>query len=384
MQNAIQTAHFKHNFGILQRIYKITSENSGIKIAINNYEILKFTKKGLAMKKNNEIWLLLDSRSNGGIETHIFQLATGLQQNNMEVKVIFLDNHGPHPLRDELNIQGIKNESLDGKISTLRRKLKSNSPKILHTHGYKAGIIGRILSKFSGIPVVSTYHSGDKGSGKLYFYGVIDRLTSCLSDKNYAVSQDISKSLIVHSEILNNFIDMDNINISRGSRIAYVGRISEEKGPDIFTNLAKQLTDTDFYLYGDGPIFNSLQRSKSSNTHFLGEKSNMASYWDDISLLVMPSRQEGLPLAAIEAMARGIPVLASDVGQLGQLICHKSNGWLVNVGDINNLVRHIREWLVMPTHERNKMRNAARQKVKGEFSSTVVIPSIIHSYNQIA
>ena len=338
----------------------------------------------LIVKNNNEIWLLLDSKSNGGIETHILQLATGLKQRNIKVKVIFLKNHGPHPLRDDLNKQSVENESLDGKISTLRKKLKTNRPRILHTHGYKAGILGKILSRMAGIPVVSTYHSGDKGSGKLYFYGLIDRITSFISDKNYAVSQDISRNLIGHSEILNNFISMDNINLSRGNRIAYVGRISEEKGPDIFIRLAKQLPNSDFFLYGDGPNFESLQQSKSRNTYFLGKKNNMAPYWDDISLLIMPSRQEGLPLAAIEAMARGIPVIASNVGQLGQLICHKSNGWLVDVGDIKHLVKYTTEWLVMPLNKKNKMRHAAQQKVESEFSSAAIIPSIIHSYNEIA
>ncbi len=338
----------------------------------------------LTMKNNDEIWLLLDSKNNGGIETHILQLATGLQQRDIKVKVIFLNNYGPHPLKDDLNKQSVENESLDGKISTLRNKLKYNSPKILHTHGYKAGVLGKIISRMESIPVVSTYHSGDKGTGKLYFYGLIDRITSCISNKNYAVSQDISRSLIGHSEILNNFINMDNINMSRGSRIAYVGRISEEKGPDIFIRLAKQLPNTNFFLYGDGPNFESLQVSKPQNTYFLGKKNNMAPYWDDISLLIMPSRQEGLPLAAIEAMARGIPVLASNVGQLGQLICHKSNGWLVEVGDIKNLMKYTTEWLAMPLNEKNKIRHAARKIIESEFSSAAIIPSIIHSYNEIA
>lgn len=336
------------------------------------------------MKPNNTIWLLLDSRCNGGIETHILQLAIGLQQNNVDVKVVFFQKYGPHPLRDELNKRSISHESLNGKISKLYNKLKSGRPNILHTHGYKSGILGRVISKFISIPVISTYHSGDQGTGKLYFYGLIDRLTSCLSDKNYAVSQDISKSITTHCEILNNFISMDNICMSRGTRIAYVGRISEEKGPDIFVKLTKQLPTTDFFLYGNGPIFESLQQSKSNNTHFLGEKKSMTPHWNDISLLVMPSRQEGLPLAAIEAMARGIPVLASNVGQLDQLICHNSNGWLVDVGDVNGLVRHTTEWLEMPARKKIEMRHAARQKVEKEFSSTAIIPSIIRSYNEIA
>ncbi len=336
------------------------------------------------MKNNNEVWLLLDSSNNGGIETHILQLATGLQHSNIKVRVIFLNDHGPHPLREDLNKQSIENESLDGKISTLHNKLKLNYPRILHTHGYKAGILGRIVSKTLGVPVVSTYHSGDQGKGKLYIYGAIDRFTSFLSNKNYAVSQDIANSLSTHAEILNNFISTDNIYMSQGSRIAYVGRISEEKGPDIYLDLANNLENTDFYLYGDGPFFESLQQTKPSNTHFLGKMSNMARCWDDISLLVMPSRQEGLPLAAIEAMARGIPVLASNVGQLDKLICHKSNGWLVDVGNIKSLVQHTTEWLEMPLDKKFKMRLAARKKVKSEFSSSVVIPSIIHSYNEIA
>jgi len=336
------------------------------------------------MKPNNTIWLLVDSRCNGGIETHIFQLAIGLQQNNVDVKVVFFQKYGSHPLRDELNRKSISNESLNGNILTLYNKLKSDRPKILHTHGYKSGILGRVITNFIKIPVISTYHSGDKGTGKLYFYGLIDRLTSCLSDKNYAVSQGISKSIPTQCEILNNFISMDDISMSRGSRIAYVGRISEEKGPDIFVKLARQLSTTDFFLYGDGPMFESLQQSKSNNTHFLGEKKSMAPYWNDISLLIMPSRQEGLPLAAIEAMARGIPVLASNVGQLDQLIFHNSNGWLVDVGDVNNLVKHTTDWLEMPVHKKIQIRHAARRKVEKEFSSTAIIPSIIRSYNEIA
>ncbi len=335
------------------------------------------------MNKKNEVWLLVDSKNNGGIETHILQLAIGLQKYGLCVNVVFLKNHGKHPLRDALNYHSIRNESLDGSLSALYIRLKKCRPSIIHSHGYKAGIIGRVISKPLGIPTISTHHSGDLGKGKLYVYGLIDRITSSLSRKNFSVSKDISRHLYAKSEILNNFISTDDIDLSFGDRIAYVGRISEEKGPDIFINLTKRLPNNNFYLYGDGPDREKLQKRSPINIHFLGSKQSMTPHWSDISLLIMPSRYEGLPLAAIEAMARGIPVIASDVGQLNELISHKTSGWLVKVGDIKKLEQYTKEWLNMSENKRLRMRQAARKHVLNNFSSNAVIPSIIHSYNRI-
>lgn len=335
------------------------------------------------MNKKNEVWLLVDSKNNGGIETHILQLAIGLQKNRLCVKVVFIKNHGEHPLRDALNYHNIRNESLDGSLSSLYIKLKKCSPSIIHTHGYKAGIIGRIISKPLGIPTISTHHSGDLGKGKLYLYGLIDRITASLSRKNFSVSKDISSHLYAKSEVLNNFISTDEVDLSFGDRIAYVGRISEEKGPDIFVNLTRRLPENSFYLYGDGPERANLQKTSPVNTHFLGSKQSMTPHWSDISLLIMPSRHEGLPLAAIEAMARGIPVIASNVGQLEELISHQTSGWLIKVGDMQSLEKYTREWLSMSKKKRLRIRQAARKHALKHFSSNAVIPSIIHSYNRI-
>ena len=335
------------------------------------------------MNNRKEVWLLVDSKNNGGIETHILQLAIGLRKHEVSVKVVFLKYYGEHPLRDSLNSHNIRSESLDGKLSTLYTRLKQCSPSIVHTHGYKAGIIGRFLSKLLGIASISTHHSGDLGKGKVYIYGLIDRITASLSRKNFSVSKDISNHLYAKSEILNNFINTDDVDLSYGGRIAYVGRISEEKGPDIFVNLTKRVPDNNFYLYGDGPGREELQKTSPANIHFLGCKESMTPYWGEISLLIMPSRHEGLPLAAIEAMARGIPVIASDVGQLGELISHRTSGWLIKVGDIKNLEKYTREWLSMSSQKRLRIRQAARKHALKHFSSNAVIPSIIHSYNKI-
>ncbi len=99
-------------------------------------------------QKNNGIWILLDSRKPGGIESHVLQLARGLHNHNKNVTVVFLTHYENHPLRVDLQQFGINTLCLDGRITTLWREIQKAQPLILHTHGYKAGILGRIVAMF--------------------------------------------------------------------------------------------------------------------------------------------------------------------------------------------------------------------------------------------
>lgn len=335
------------------------------------------------MKPTREIWLLVDSQKPGGIESHILQLALGLQKHNKSVRVIFLAHYGIHPLRADLDLHKISHETLDGSIYDLYSKLKRNRPKLLHTHGYKAGIEGRLISKFLGIPVISTYHAGEKGKGKLYFYDLVDRLLGFLSNRNLAVSQDIANSLFSRSTVMNNFVDTDNLHLSKGSEIAFVGRVSPEKGPDVFLSIARRFPEITFSLYGDGPELSNLREEKLNNLILRGQKNSMATCWSNIALLVMPSRQEGLPLSAIEAMARGIPVIASDVGELGKLIEHQENGWLAPAEDVDQFSCYLNTWLTMPSYKKKILKSSARRKIENHFSACKMLPDFIKIYDAV-
>tara|TARA_B100000809_G_scaffold256324_1_gene296132 strand:- start:7006 stop:8016 length:1011 start_codon:yes stop_codon:yes gene_type:complete len=335
------------------------------------------------MAKHN-IWLLLDSSKAGGIETHVLQLANGLRDHGEAPLVVFLTDYGQHPLRDLLQHNGISQITLDGGFTALLKKLRQERPAILHTHGYKAGIFGRLSAWISKIPVISTYHSGEIASGKLAFYDWIDRYSAGLAVQVFAVSPQIAKRLPVKAKVFDNFVNTRDLQNSTGKQIAFVGRVSNEKGPDYFASLAKQLPHLSFHLYGDGPLLPELKKHCPENLYLHGQLDNMDTIWPKIGLLVIPSRYEGLPMAALEAMARGIPVLAYRVGALNKLIKNNINGWLITSGDFNLLVDHVDNWYEMPTSSKYCLQMSAKRTIENNFSSAIAIPKIIAIYKSFS
>lgn len=331
-------------------------------------------------QKTLSIWLLLDSRKPGGIESHVLQLAEGLHNHGEDVTVVFLTHYGDHPLRDELQRHNINTTCLDGRLTTLWKAMRKARPSILHTHGYKAGIFGRIAALLCKIPAASTYHMGETPSGRLALYDWLDRQTARIASRVFAVSQQIAQRLPVDVQVVDNFVDTAGLEISNGNQIAFVGRLSTEKGPDNFLRLARRFPERHFQVYGEGPQTQELKISAPANLHFHGQQNNMPSIWPGIGLLVMPSRHEGLPMAALEAMARGIPVLASRVGALDQLIDSNVNGWLVTPGDGDELAGRLQLWLDMSEQQRHRFKQAARQKILQRFSADIAIPQLIASY----
>ena len=332
----------------------------------------------------NGIWILLDSRKPGGIESHVLQLAVGLHKHDQDVLVIFLNDYGDHPLRDALLHRGISTTTLNGSITTLWNIVQKSRPSILHTHGYKSGILGRFVAALCNIPVASTYHAGETSSGKLKLYDWLDRQTARLASRVFAVSPQIARRLPVNATVVDNFVESNGLQISYGKQIAFVGRLSIEKGPDYFLRTARRFPQYHFHIYGDGPLAAELKLSAPINLHFHGQQDDMASVWPKIGLLVMPSRHEGLPMAALEAMVRGIPVLASRVGALNQLVDTDSNGWLVTPGDGDELANRLRLWVGMSKQQRHSFKRAAREKILQRFSADIAIPQLISIYWQIA
>lgn len=332
----------------------------------------------------HNIWLLVDSSKAGGIESHILQLAQGLQDHGQSPMVIFLRDYGEHPLKKQLTQHAISHHILEGGFVMLCRQLKKQPPTILHTHGYKAGILGRLAACLYKIPVISTYHAGEIGNGKLALYDRIDRLTAFLATQVFAVSPQIAERIPGDIKIFDNFVNTANIQDSLGQKIAFVGRVSHEKGPDHFAYLANQVTDIKFHLYGGGPLLTELQKNAPNNLKLHGQQDDMQKIWSEIGLLVIPSRYEGLPMAALEAMARGIPVLAFRVGALDKLICNDINGWVIEPGDLVQMLQKIKLWRTIPELKKQQMRDAAKNTIANKFSSQVAIPKLIASYQKCA
>lgn len=339
------------------------------------------------MKKNKEmkIWLLLDSRGFGGIESHVEQLAFGLKNANANVTVVFLDKYGAHPLHKRLVYANLNCHVLDGRMLSLWKLMKSGKPDIIHTHGYKAGIWARPMARMLNIGCVSTFHSAEEKKGRLRLYDFIDRYTAFLAKHVYAVSTPILKSLPTSAASLsNNFIDTKELTPTRGEQIAFVGRLCKEKAPERFVQLARHFPFLDFHFYGDGPLRNALEKRSPSNVTFHGTQEKMHIIWPKIGMLVIPSRAEGLPMAALEAMGRGISVAAFNVGALDKLIEHDINGWLLPQGDFNALVQTIRDWREYDAARRNQFQKNSIKTIEKRYSTNAVLPQWLNDYAAFA
>ncbi|AUB82466.1 glycosyltransferase family 4 protein [Candidatus Thiodictyon syntrophicum] len=327
------------------------------------------------------IWLLLDSRSFGGVESHVLTLAAALHARNMPVRVVFLKDHGPHPMAAALAGQGIACDVLAGGWRGLRAALAAVPPGLLHTHGYKVGVFGRVAARLGGFPCVSTYHAGEPGPGMVRYYNILDRATAGLAGGIVAVSRPIADRLPRRTRVIDNFVPLAAGPTRWPRAAAFVGRLSHEKGPDLFCRLSGQVPGVEFVLYGDGPLGAEL-RAAYPRVRFAGQQPSMAGVWDEIGLLCMTSRHEGLPMAALEAMAHGVPVAAFAVGGLPGLIDAGRNGWLVPPLDLPAFAAAVRAWADLDAAGRVACSRAAQATIAARYTPEAVLPRLLEVYRE--
>ncbi|MCG9751316.1 glycosyltransferase family 4 protein [Vibrio brasiliensis] len=338
----------------------------------------------MSSSSSSQVWLVIDSQTFGGIETHVLELAKGLKQFEIEVKVWLL-RHYSHPaqLAQQLKQANIAVDYLDqdgdNYFLSLLSKVKHHRPVALHAHGYKASVTCKAIRLLTGINQVSTYHAGETPKGKVWLYDAIDRYSGFVSSHSIVVSDAIAAKLPYSSVYFNNFVDSTILQASSGEQIAFVGRLSEEKAPDRFVELARLNKSLNFDVYGSGAMEARLKSTAPDNVVFHGHQTDMAQVWDNIGLLIICSRYEGLPMAALEAMARGIPVLALNVGNLSKLIQHQSNGYLVD--SMAQLNQSLSEFINLDNNARKILKSNAITTIEQHFSPSAVIPQLLAIYS---
>lgn len=337
---------------------------------------------------DNDIILLIDSRNIGGIETHVLNLAETLKNMSIPVRILLYEEYGNHPLIQQAKNKGLAITLLDGNVLSLYKYLRKKRPKLLHTHGYKAGILGRFIAKLLKLPIVSTYHAGEPGIGKLRLYTLFDRYTSFMST-NIAVSKTVAKGLPAKSIIINNFINLpieqeQALTISNDGRLAvgFVGRMSFEKGPDLFIQLAGLHPEADFHMFGNGPMLKDIQQHKLVNVSLWGETIDMTKCWSRINLLCISSRFEGLPLVALEAMSHKIPVMAFAVGGLTDLIDNCLNGYLVEPLDVLGLSQCLYGYIDLNESRRIALHDQAYKTITERYTCNSLVPEVISVYEK--
>ncbi len=130
--------------------------------------------------------------------------------------------------------------------------------------------------------------------------------------------------------------------------IGYVGRLSHEKGPDLFIEIARRLFGRDrnirFLLAGDGPAKKIIHKMAAEvGIEMTGYVDPVIPLMNRIDVLVIPSRVDGTPAAALEAQALGIPIVAANVGGLADIVIHGRTGFLCEAENIKDFCDRITE-----------------------------------------
>jgi glycosyltransferase involved in cell wall biosynthesis len=166
--------------------------------------------------------------------------------------------------------------------------------------------------------------------------------------------------------------------------VGFVGRLSPEKGPEIFLQAASMVhkmhklpKSCHFVLIGAGSMWDKLKHEIAdlgldNHVHLVGLQHDMAKTYSSLDLVVSTSFSEAMPLAILEAMASGLPVVATNVGGIPDMIAEGSTGLLSSVGDLNGLAWNISN-LMSDESLRAAMGKAARKRAMEKFELNTCI-----------
>ena len=176
---------------------------------------------------------------------------------------------------------------------------------------------------------------------------------------------------------------------SAGTVFGMIGRLVPEKGHDLAIGAVEILTrtapDVRLVVAGDGEartMIEELIARKRLHGHVecIGRITDVRSFYESIDALIQPSRTEVMPLAVHEALASGVPVVASRIGGMPKVVCDGENGFLVDAGSVEELADRMAKFLVMPADKYSNMSNQARATVQQNFSMGVVARQILALY----
>lgn len=240
-----------------------------------------------------------------------------------------------------------------GAVVALRSALKAQRHDVVHAHGYK-GLMYAMLARPRGSRFVATHH-GETGHDALTrFYERVARVLYQGVDRVFAVSHATSEALVdagvprCKVETVSNPVALgpsepDTARSGIGLQLLFLGRLSDEKGLDVLLRaLASPHVPSSLELdvAGDGPRSKDWRALAATlgldgRVRWLGMRRDVPALLANADVLVLPSRREGLPLAVLEAMSCGVPVLASRVGGVPEAVWEGENGVLVEVGNID-------------------------------------------------
>jgi len=302
----------------------------------------------------------------------------------------------------------------------IRKAIRSFKPHIVHTHTAKAGILGRLAAYMESVPVIihtfhgHTFHNYFSEPLNTFFLNV-ERMLASLSTHILVLSpsqyQEITHTFKVGNARRNRIVPLglqldpfletsdalpadwySSRNLSMDYfYISWCGRLVSVKDPLLLVEIAtrlnenKRLPEWKILVAGDGPLASTLtQKIKEANLEhrfrLLSWETDMVSFWRASQIALQTSLNEGTPVSLIEAMASGVPVVATHVGGVGDITGDGQAALLTPPKDADALAMALSQLMITP-ELRKKMSDAGKIRVK-PFHFRILCQNLIQLYHE--
>lgn len=344
----------------------------------------------------------------------LVRLVLGLDRSKWEPHVFCLGNVGA--LVEQLTSQNIEVTCYEARSALdvpnvlwrLTKALRKLRPQILQTFLFHANIIGRIAGKFAGVPhIVSGIRVAEK---QKRWHLLLDRVTNPLVALNVCVSNGVAefaekqgklnrkKIAVIPNSVDPSLFenaqkdDLSRFGIPNDATVCLtVARLTIQKGIDVLLSaipiIINQHPECHFLIIGDGDARPNLETQASKlgiagHVHFGGFQRETAPLLAASNAFILPSRWEGMSNALLEAMAAGLPIIATAVEGTTELIQDKVNGFLVPPEDSGCLAASICSILNDKTSAK-RMAHTAQQYVKLRHTTESVVKSYSDLYTNL-
>jgi glycosyltransferase involved in cell wall biosynthesis len=348
----------------------------------------------------------------GGAQTYVASLLPGLA----DTFDVVVAAHGEGPLREATHSAGVRFVSLRHVrrpvspwrdllgLLELLRLLRQEQPQIVHVNSAKAAVLGRLAAWLARVPIrVYTVHGWAflaHGGLASAAYRWIERALRPLTTVTVCVSENERQAglaaraceerttIVIRNGVSKGALDVAKPKSTR-PRLVMVGRLQAPKDPITLVRALALVSarDLEAVLVGDGPqraaVADEIQRlGLDSAVRLLGERTDVQELLATADVFVLSTRSEGLPLSVLEAMAAGLPVVASDVGGIPELVADGVSGVLVPPGDPDALAEAI-ERLLENSPLAQQLGLAGRRRVLENFDLEAVREAHLALYRRM-
>lgn len=294
------------------------------------------------------------------------------------------------------------------------RFARDNSMDLLHTHGYKGNILfGLLPLSLRRLPMVATVHgwTWTGGWSRMRVYEWLDGLSLRFADGVVLVNQAMRSHARVkqlrteRTAVIDNGVSLNYCHAQKaklrddivrfagqGFSVVFVGRLSREKGIsvliDAVSGLALDGINPRLIIIGEGKLRKELEQQAQDlgiedRVLFTGYIDNVHEYLGNFNLFCLPSLTEGLPMVLLEAMAAQVPIVASSVGGIPEVLDHGRAGTLVKPGCSLSLKNAVLGLLDRPDSISAQVQEAAR-RVEDVYSSRTMAEKYKQVYQNMA